>query len=141
MRGESKTESTESEGQLDRESRERIAKIQTSATSAGARRALSRYEAKILSKSEANEYGIPIEVDTPAVFDKLSAKWYLQEGDQLRMPGETEQSRRAPAGAIGALYSEPERASAFYNKYKYLPMDYLGVINEAAALAFQSPAQ
>lgn len=128
-----KIESDESEGALDRSSRERIARIQAAGSSAGARRALSRYEARVLTVSEAQEYGLPIEKDTPAVFDKLGAQWYVQEGDKLRFPGEEEKAIRANPRAVQALYAAPERAAEFYQKYKYLPIDYLGVINEAAA--------
>lgn len=119
--------------QLDRESRERIAKIQSGARSSGAKKALERFEPRVLSTSEANEYGIAIETDTPAIYDKAQGKWYLQQGDRLVLPGTpSERIARAPREAVKALLANPGRADIFQNEYGYLPIDYLGVLNEAA---------
>jgi len=120
------------QNKLDRESREKIAKI---ARSPNASAAAKRFQAKTLTVTEAQAKGMPIEQDTPAVFDTKAGKWYVQQGSMLLYPGDEEPERPAPSQAIDALYKNPGHLSAFYDKYGYAPTDMLEILNAAGTPA------
>lgn len=120
------------ENQLDRESREKIA---AASRSAAAIKAAKRFEAKILSVGEANEYGIKIETDAPGVYDKESGTWFLQKGDKLVLPESTPPEggyARANQTHVDNLYKNPDRVLEFVSKFGYAPIGVLSLLNRAA---------
>ncbi len=140
----SQLEHDASEGALDRASREKIAKIDAAASSRSARNALKRYSMKTLKRGEQHpDYpGLVVETDTPVIEDPVTGSVYIPKADKLYLWDQDNPSPEPKANAnqrhVDALLKNPAMADQFYNKFGYLPRDFLYVLNEAA---YQSMTQ
>jgi hypothetical protein len=134
---------TAEQAALDRESAEGIAAQKISASHAARNRVNDRFQAKNLTETEKGDWGIDLETDVPAVFDKLSGITYIQEGRKLVMAGDKSKPRDVePTDAhIKLLYEKPEQADKFYDMFGYLPVGYLGLIQSVNASAPAAGAQ
>lgn len=113
-----------SEARLDRESRERIA-AQSSA-SAAAIEARERFERTTFTQTSTNAQGLPVEAEVPAIYDKQTRQYFVQEGTRYVPPGGGE--IRLPedeTGAVNFLLENPQYAINFIEKYGYLPSQYI----------------
>lgn len=127
------------ENQLDRESRERIARYTSGVSSAAARAARERFKPKILTVTEANEQypGLSMEKDTPAIYDEMAGTWYIQQGDKYVLPDtKPAQIARAPQAAVQHLFENPQLATEFIKPrdqggYGYLPLGFMQALRAA----------
>ena len=123
------------ENEMDRANAREIAQIRADATRSGSgasnpiiKANLDRYQARTLTREEANQYGIALtSTEEPAIFDNMTGTWYLQEGDKLFFAQDAERTVKARANQnhLEALYANPQRATEFYDKFGYLPRGYL----------------
>jgi hypothetical protein len=124
---------------LDRASKEKIAEIGATARSKGStdpkvKAMMERFVPKILTVAEAQENGLTADKDQPAIYDEMTAAWYIQEGNKYVLPDtDAKQIARAPASAVDFLFDNPQYMTEFIKPkseggYGYLPLGIMSVL-------------
>ena len=140
---------TSSENQKTRASNEKIAGIRAQAANARARASAKgkRWESKVTKTTTIGANNMPIEQDVLSIFDKNSARTYLQEGDKFFPQGApktikvkgadgktTEQPiKNAARSQIELLLKNPDQADNFVRTYGYLPYEFFNGMDTAPA--------
>jgi len=131
---------TGGENQKTRASNEKIAGIRAQAANARAKASAKgkRWESKVTKTTSIGANNMPIEQDVLSVFDKNSARTYLQEGDKFFPQGAsktikvkgpdgkiTEQPiKNAARSQVELLLRNPDQADNFVRTYGYLPYEF-----------------
>lgn len=134
---------TGAENEKNRKSREKIAGISAAARAGAASRsaAAKRWESKVVKSTSTDAKGIPTENEVLSVFDKRSARTYIQDGNKFFPQGApktrtvkgadgktVEQPiRDAARSQIELLIKNPDQADNFVRTYGYLPYEFSSV--------------
>lgn len=140
---------TAGENEKERNSREKIAQTRADATrrSALSSQLAKRWESKVVKSTSVDAKGLPVENEVLSVFDKNSARTYIQEGNKFfpqgapkTRPGpkdtkgnQTQQPiRDAARSEIDKLLQNPDQADNFVKTYGYIPFEFFnGMGNNA----------